>query len=76
MNVLAPSPGSELDPEEMQMDDPRSKTPKLVAGPSMCTTTIAIARTLYIRRRQGDRWVDEEEYNVVSRANVVVSFDD
>ena len=76
VKVFAPSPGSDFNPEEMQVDDPRSKTPKPVAGPIICTTTIGIARTLYIRRRQGDRWLDEEEYNVLSRANVVVTFDD
>ncbi len=76
VKVFAPSPGSEFDPEKMQVDDPRGKSQKLVTGPIMCTTTIGIARTLYIRRRHGDRWVDEEEHNVLSRANVVVSFDD
>ncbi|KAF8333704.1 hypothetical protein F5887DRAFT_993061 [Amanita rubescens] len=76
VDVFAPSPGSEFDPKKMQVDDPRGKSQKLAAGPIMCTTTIGIARTLYIRRRQGDRWVDEEDYNVLSRANVVVNFDD
>jgi len=76
VEVFAPSPGSEFDPEKMQVDDPRGKSQKLAAGPIMCTTTIGIARTLYIRRRQGDKWVDEEDYNVLCRANVVVNFDD
>jgi len=76
VEVLAPSPGSQFDPEKMQVDDPRGKSQKSVVGPIMCTTTMGIARTLYIRRRQGGRWVDEEQYNVLTRANVVVSFDD
>ena len=74
MKVLVPSPGSEFDPNEMQVDDSRAMTRRAVVGPIMCTTTIGFARTLYIRRRQKDRWIDEEVYNVLSRANVVVGF--
>jgi len=77
VEILAPSPGSQFDPEKMQVDDPKGKTKEPVAGPIvMCTTAMGIARTLYIQRRQGDRWVDEKQYDVLSRANVVVSFDD
>jgi hypothetical protein len=58
----------------MQVDDPRAMTRRAVAGLIMCTTTIGFAQTLHIWRRQKDRWIDEEAYNVLSRANVVVGF--
>jgi len=75
VKAFAPSPGSEFDPEKMQVDHRIGNTQKL-AGPIMCTRAIGIVRTSYIQRCQGDRLVDEEEHNVLSRANVVVSFDD
>ncbi|KAF8326488.1 hypothetical protein F5887DRAFT_1289009 [Amanita rubescens] len=78
VKVLVPSPGSEFDPEEMLVEDPRSKTLSHVAtaGPVMCTTSMGVARISYVRRRRENRWFDEEEHNVLSQANVVVGFDD
>ncbi|KAF8309862.1 hypothetical protein F5887DRAFT_585714 [Amanita rubescens] len=78
VKVLVPSPGSESDPEEMLVEDPRSKTLSHVAtaGPVICTTSMGVARISYVRRRHGNRWLDEEEHTVLSQANVVVGFDD
>lgn len=76
VKVFSPVPGSQFDPQKMQVDDPRSNGRSSAAGPIMCTTTMGIARTLYIRRLRADKWIDIEEYNVLGKANVLMSFDD
>ena len=73
VEVFSPLPESEFDPEKMQVDDPSRNPP---AGPILCTVTMGITRRLYIRRLQDDKWVNKVEYDVLSKANVTMSFDD
>ena len=76
VEVFSPLPGSQFDTRKMQVDDPRSNGRSTAVGPIMCTTTMGIGRTLYIRQLQADKWVEKEEYHVLSTANVLMSFDD
>jgi len=76
VEVFSPVPGSPFDLRKMQVDDPRSNGRSSANGPIICTTTMGIGRKLYIRRLQADKWDDKEEYNVLGKANVLISFDD
>ena len=76
VEVFSPVPGSQFDPGKMQVDDPRKNGRSSADGPIKCTTTMGIGRKLYIRRFQADRWDDKEEYNVLGKASVLISFDD
>ena len=75
VEVFSPLPGSQFDQWKMQVEDLRCDNWSSAVGPIACTTTMGIARTLDIRRLQADKWVDKE-YNVLSKAMVLMSLDD
>ncbi|KAF8719213.1 hypothetical protein AX14_011304 [Amanita brunnescens Koide BX004] len=76
VEVFSFLPRSEFNPEKMQVDDPRRSSRTSATGPILCTTSMGIARRLHIRRHQGDKWVNKDEYNVLLKANVLMGFDD
>ncbi|KAK2464377.1 hypothetical protein APHAL10511_003524 [Amanita phalloides] len=74
VEVLYFPPTTVFDAKKMEVDDPKGAT-KAASGPILCTTAVGLARTLHHRKRQGDKWVYEDQYGTLVPAKILMNLD-
>ncbi|KAF8638102.1 hypothetical protein AX17_002442 [Amanita inopinata Kibby_2008] len=77
VSVFCPLPGDTFDSTTMELADSKGDDGFQIDGCIACTTDIGLRRTSLFRRRNSeDGWVDEQEMVILTKAKVVISFEE